>query len=45
MYKLPMMKASEVSKWCQTLKGRPVLLLDLEKRIRLNMMTNKKAVS
>lgn len=45
MYKVPMMKASEVSKWCKELKGRPVLLLDMERRIRQNMRANKKTVS
>ncbi|QSX20022.1 hypothetical protein [Priestia megaterium] len=45
MYKLPMMKASEVSKWCKDLKGRPVLLLDIERRIRQNMILNKKTAS
>lgn len=45
MYKIPMMKASEVSKWCKYLKGRPVLLLDIERRIRQNMCANKKTVS
>ncbi|MDP1441938.1 hypothetical protein [Priestia megaterium] len=45
MYKLPMMKASEVSEWCKALKGKPVLLLDIERRIRQNMWTNKKTVS
>ena len=45
MYKLPMMKASEVSKWCKALKGHPVLLLDIERRIRQNVWANKKTVS
>ncbi|AJI24700.1 hypothetical protein H8R29_23715 [Priestia megaterium] len=45
MYKMPMMKASEVSKWCKNLKGRPVLLLDIERKIRQNMWANKKTVS
>lgn len=45
MYKLPMMTASEVSKWCKVLKGKPVLLLDIERRIRQNMWANKKTVS
>ncbi|BFI99884.1 MAG: hypothetical protein PME_23200 [Priestia megaterium] len=45
MYKLPMMKASEVSKWCKALKGHPVLLLDIERRIRRNVWTNKKTVN
>ncbi|UYT83895.1 hypothetical protein [Priestia megaterium] len=45
MYKLPMMKASEVSKWCKTLKGHPVLLLDIERRIRKNVKVNKKTAS
>ncbi|MEB4856124.1 hypothetical protein [Priestia megaterium] len=45
MYKVPMMKASEVSKWCKDLKGRPVLLLDIERKIRQNMWANKKTAS
>ena len=45
MYKLPMMKASEVSKWCKTLKDKPVLLLDIERRIRQNVWAKKKTVS
>ncbi|WP_310883763.1 hypothetical protein [Priestia megaterium] len=45
MYKVPMMKAGEVSKWCKTLKGKPVLLLDIERRIRQNVWANKKTVS
>ncbi|WP_165592276.1 hypothetical protein [Priestia megaterium] len=45
MYKLPMMKAGEVSKWCKALKGNQVLLLDTERKIRQNMWTNKKTVS
>lgn len=42
MYKLPMMKASEVSRWCKTLKGKPVLLLDIERRIRQNVWQIKR---
>ncbi|MDP1383011.1 hypothetical protein Q8G31_24005 [Priestia megaterium] len=45
MYKLPMMKASEVSNWCKTLKGDPALLLDIERRMRQNAKANKKTAS